>query len=92
MANHKSALKRIRQNKKRRLRNKSRKTRVKNLIKAVEAAVENRSLEEAKEKLHLAQKIIDKTAGKKVLHRKTAARKISRISRKVHALAQALTG
>jgi len=42
MPNHKSALKRMRQNEKRRLRNKAYKTRIKNIIKKVKSFVENK--------------------------------------------------
>ena len=86
MANHKSALKRIRQNRKRRLRNRSRKSRVKTLVKAVEAAIAEKSPERAREALKIAQKVIDQTAAKGTFHKRTAARKISRLSRKVAAL------
>lgn len=89
MANHKSAMKRARQNKRRRLRNKARKTRIKNLVKALEAAIENKSPDEAKERLRMAQKMIDRTASKGTIHWKTAARKVSRLSKKVNKLLQA---
>ncbi len=89
MANHKSALKRDRQNKKRQLRNKSRKTRIKNLVKAIESAIAENSPEKAREQLKLAQKIIDRTASKGTIHRRTAARKISLLSRKVNKLTAA---
>ncbi len=89
MANHKSALKRIRQNKKRRLRNKARKSRVKTYIKAVLAAIEEKSPEKAAEALKKAQKIIDQTAAKGTLHKRNAARKISRLTKKVVALQKA---
>ncbi len=86
MANHKSALKRMRQNRKRRMRNKMRKTRVKNCIKAVKAALDEGSVERAVEALRTAQKVIDKTAAKGTLHWRNAARKVSRLSRRVAAL------
>ncbi len=89
MANHKSALKRIRQNKKRRLRNRIRKTRIKNLVKAVEAAVADKAVDTAEEKLRMAQKVIDKTSSKGTLHWRTAARKVARLSKKVAALKKA---
>ena len=89
MANHKSALKRMRQNKKRRLRNRIRKTRIKNLVKAVETAVAEKAVETAEEKLRLAQKAIDKTAAKGTIHWRTAARKVARLSKKVAALKKA---
>ncbi len=78
-----SALKRVRQNRKRRLRNKMVKTRVKNAIKkALEAARKGRDLEAAVKE---AQAVIDKAAQKGVLHRRAAARKVSRLYRKVSA-------
>ena len=87
MANHKSALKRIRQNQKRRLRNKTRKTRIKNLSKAVEAAIAEKAPEKAQSCLKEAQKYIEKIGHRKgTLHRRTASRKISRLTRKVNAL------
>jgi len=89
LANHKSALKRMRQNKKRRMRNRIRKTRIKNLVKAVEAAVAEKAVETAEEKLRLAQKVIDKTSAKGTLHWRTAARKVARLSKKVAALKKA---
>ncbi len=90
MANHKSALKRVRQNKKRRLRNKMRKTRIKNLTKAVEAAIADKAPELAMEKLRQAQSYIDKIGRKKgTLHRRTASRKVSRLYKKVSNLLKA---
>ncbi len=90
MANHKSALKRVRQNKKRRLRNKMRKTRIKNLTKAVEAAIAEKAPELALERLKKAQSYIDKIGHKKgTIHRRTASRKISRLYKKVSSLLKA---
>lgn len=87
MANHKSALKRHRQSLKRRLRNRSTKTRVKNVTKEVRLAVQAKDVEAAQEALKNAMSIIDKAAGKKVLHKKTAARRISRLNAAVKQLA-----
>ncbi|MDY6903758.1 MAG: 30S ribosomal protein S20 [Thermodesulfobacteriota bacterium] len=83
MANHKSALKRDRQSKRRYLRNKSRKTAVKTMTKKIETAVKNNTVEDAQTQLKAAQKLIDKTAAKGTIHKKTAARKISRLTRMV---------
>ncbi|MFP4158925.1 MAG: 30S ribosomal protein S20 [Desulfobacterales bacterium] len=82
MANHKSALKRIKQNGKRRMRNKAVKTQVKNSVKTALSAVEKNG--DVSGELKNAQSIIDKAARKGVIHRKTAARRISRISRKAN--------
>jgi len=84
LANHKSALKRARQNEGRRLRNRGYKTRVKNAVKNVRAAVAENTPEKAQEDLKAAVSIIQKTASRGVLHRKTASRKISRLSRQVN--------
>lgn len=83
MANHKSALKRARQNVVRRARNKAVKTRVKNVVKDVrQAAAENGDA--AQEKLREAKSIIDKAATKGVIHKRTAARKVSRLNRLIN--------
>ncbi|MFO7970363.1 MAG: 30S ribosomal protein S20 [Desulfobacterales bacterium] len=84
MANHKSAIKRARQNEKRRLRNKSTKTKVKNIVKGVRQTVGKNSKEAALAELNSAKSIIDTVARKGVIHKKTASRKISRLSRLVN--------
>ncbi|MDJ0912651.1 MAG: 30S ribosomal protein S20 [Desulfobacterales bacterium] len=84
MANHKSALKRARQNEMRRIRNRATKTRVKNAVKQVQAAIEPNSDQNAQDLLKEAKSIIDKAAKKGVIHKNTAARKISRLSRMVN--------
>lgn len=86
MAKHISALKRARQNEKRRLRNQSRKTRVKNVVRLVRQAVAQKSVEEAQTALQAAVPVIARTAGKGTLHWRAAARKISRLTRQVNAL------
>ena len=89
MANHKSALKRARQSEERRQRNRARKTRMKNVVKAVEQAIATNDRDLAVERLKEAVSIIDKTASKGVIHRNKAARKISRLTRHVNDLAAA---
>ena len=84
MADHKSALKRARQNEIRRLRNKSTKTRVKNIVKSVRLSVNEKSKEAVLSELITAQSIIDNAAKKGVIHKKTASRKISRLSKLVN--------
>jgi small subunit ribosomal protein S20 len=86
LANHKSALKRARQNEERRMRNKSTKTRIKNIVKDVRLAVSEKSKESALTELDTAKSIIDKAAKKGVIHKKTASRKISRLSKIVNAI------
>jgi len=86
LANHKSALKRARQNEVRRIRNKSTKTRIKNIVKDVRLDVSEKSKESALTKLDTAKSIIDKAAKKGVIHKKTASRKISRLSKNINAI------
>lgn len=83
MANHKSAKKRALQNEVRRLRNRSVKTQIKGIVKTMRAAATGDDAAQGPEQLKMAQSAIDKAAKKGVLHRKTAARKISRLSRLV---------
>ncbi len=86
LANHKSALKRAKQNLVRRERNKNSRTRIKGIVKEVQALAGGNSAEGA-EKLIVAQSIIDKGAKKGVIHRKTAARKISRLTKLINSAA-----
>jgi len=76
-----SALKRVRQAEKRRMRNRAMKSAIKTIAKKVEAAVANKDRDEAQRTLREAMKLISKAASKGILHRNTASRKISRLSK-----------
>jgi len=89
LANHKSAIKRNRQNHKRNARNTSYRTQVKSLTKKVLTAVEEKNVEAAQQSLREAETVIAKVASKGVLHSRTASRKISGLARKVHQLSTA---
>lgn len=82
MANHKSAKKRAKQSETRRKRNTIVKTKMKNAIKNVTGA----SAETAGAAMTNAQSVIAKSAKKGVIHKKTAARKISRLAKMVNRL------
>ena len=84
MANHKSALKRIRQNTKRNERNKSFRTLVKTVTKKVTAEAEAGNKEQALLDLKRAEKVIAKVGGKGILHPRAASRKISSLTRLVN--------
>ncbi len=84
MANHKSALKRAKQNTGRRLRNKTSRTKVKNVVKQVRLAVDENSKEKSVNELNIAKSTIDKAVKKGVIHPKTGARKISRLTKLVN--------
>jgi len=89
LARHISALKRARQNEKRRMRNQSRKTRVKNVVREVRQAMAQKDAAAAETALTKATPIIARVAGKGTLHWRAAARKISRLTRQVNALKSA---
>jgi small subunit ribosomal protein S20 len=86
LANHASASKRHRQSLKAQARNKAMKTRIKNAVKAVHLALAQKNLEQAQVSLTLATSVLDKAAGKKVIHWRCAARKVSRLSAAVSIL------
>lgn len=87
MANIKSAKKRIKVAAKKTLRNKMITSRVKTLVKKVVSAVAVSDNEAAKVALAPAVAAIDKASNKGVYHRKTASRKISRLTKSVNKLA-----
>jgi small subunit ribosomal protein S20 len=87
LATHKSAIKRAKQNEIRNLANKSNRTRVKNVIKQVRAAVDEKSAEKARAALVTAVPVIQKAAKKGAIHRKNASRKISRLTKQVNVIA-----
>lgn len=86
LANHKSALKRAKQSEARRMRNRMRKSRMKTAIRKLEEAIRANAVAEAVERLVETTSIIAKTAAKGTIHRNTASRKISRLSKKVNML------
>lgn len=88
MANHKSAIKRAKQSEARRLRNRARKTRMKTAIRGLEEAISGGSSEAMQQQLQQAISIIAKTASKGVIHRNTASRKISRLTKRVNTAAR----
>jgi small subunit ribosomal protein S20 len=83
---NKSALKRIRQTKKRTLRNRAVKSKLKTLSKKVSLEVENKNEEAARKALREAIKAINKAVSKGVIHKNTASRKVSRLTRLVNSL------
>ena len=87
MANHKSALKRARQNDIRKIRNAGYKTRARKAVKTVRTAIADQSEEQANANLRNATAIIQKSISKGVMHKKTGARKISRLARQANQIA-----
>ena len=81
MANIKSAIKRIRQSKKRTLRNESARSAIKTAFKKATTAVAAKSAD-AKELVLNALSVIDKAVARGIVHRNTSARKKSRLLKK----------
>jgi small subunit ribosomal protein S20 len=86
LATHKSALKRQKQNEKRRLRNVHVRSTLKTVVKKVTSAVDEQDIEKAKTALAEAIPAIDKAKSKGVIHRNTASRKVSRLTKLVNSL------
>jgi small subunit ribosomal protein S20 len=80
---HKSAIKRHRQNLKRQERNTAIRTRVRHIIRETRAAIGGTDVEAAEQQLRTAIKALTKAASKGVLHRNSASRRISRLSKQV---------
>lgn len=89
MANHKSAIKRNLQNQQQRLRNRTVKTRIKNVVKKIALLTPASGTELAATDLNAAKSVIDKAAKKGVIHHRTAARKISRLTKRATRLTAA---
>ena len=86
MANTPQAKKRIRRNASRTTINHARISRIRTFIKAVEAAIESGKKSDAAEALKKVQPEIARGVARGVIHRNTAARKISRLSKRVASL------
>lgn len=84
MANHKQAEKRNRQRIKRRVRNIRYLSSMRTYIKRVRKALDEGDLETAKKGLDVAVRAIGRAASKGVIHRNTAARYVSRLTKSVN--------
>jgi small subunit ribosomal protein S20 len=85
---NKSAIKKATQAEKKRLRNSHVKSTMKTYIKKVAAAMEGQNKDELAGSLKNAVSYIKKAASKGVIHKNTASRKVSRLSRKAGKLSQ----
>ena len=89
MANTASARKRIRQTATRTARNVARKSRMRTFVKKVETAITSGDKTAATAALRSAQPDMQRASGKGVIHANTVARKLSRLSARIKALASA---
>ena len=83
VANHKSAEKRHRQSKNRNARNTHIRSTMRSYVKKVRTAIAEGDLDTAQTFLNKAIPYIDKAASKGVIHKATASRKISRLTKLV---------
>ncbi len=79
-----SAEKRMRQDEKKRERNKTRKSRVRTAARRFEKALEEGDLEEAEERLRIAESEYDRAVTKGVVPQNRASRKIGRLKKRFH--------
>ncbi len=84
-----SAIKRARQTEKRNERNRTERTKIRSVVKAVEASVKSGDQENSAGALKKAIKTITSACSKKIIHKNNASRKISRLTRKVNTLSKA---
>lgn len=86
MANTKSAKKAVRQTERRTVANKARRTRLRSAARSVEEAIAAGDRDAAQAALRAAQPVIARTGQIGIIHRKTAARKVSRLAKRIAAM------
>jgi len=82
----KSSQKRERQNEKRRMRNRSYKSKARTLVRKAFLAIEEQNLDSAREATNAAVKALDKAAAKGVIHKNNASRRKGRLMTRLSAL------
>ena len=87
MANTKSAQKAVRKIARRTTVNKSRRSQMRTYVRKVEEAIAAKDASAAAEALRGAEPLVARAAQKGILHKNTASRKISRLAKRVKALA-----
>ncbi len=83
MAHHKDAIKRIKQNEKRRMRNRHHRSRMRNQIKKLRGAIEANDTDAAQAEFRKAVSVIHQLASKGVIHRNEASRRVQRLAKAV---------
>jgi len=87
MANHVSALKRVRQTEKKTAVNRANKSRVRGSLRALREAIQQGDVKAAGEQYRQTASALDKSVQKGILHANTASRYKSRLNARVKALA-----
>lgn len=88
MANHKSALKRIRQSERRRKRNQHARSGMRSNVKRFLETVEAGDAEAAQTQFRLTEKSVRRAASNGIIPKKRADRQLSRLARSLNALGQ----
>jgi small subunit ribosomal protein S20 len=88
MPQHKSAKRRVRTNERRRKRNKTQKTQIKDLVKMIR---EEKTVESASKELKKAMALFDKLAAKGIIHKNKAANQKSKLAKFVNKLSKPAT-
>lgn len=83
MASHESALKAHRQNLKHRERNRQFRSRMRSALRAIRAAIDGGNPAEVKDALRNTISLVDRLAGKGIIHRNTAGRYKSRLASRI---------
>jgi len=86
-----SAKKRIRQSLKRRARNRARKDLIKDQVKSFQSAITSGDFSKAEAELNKTAQRLDRTAAKGTIHKNTAARRRSRLAKRLNAAKAAAT-
>ena len=86
MANHKSAIKRSRQNDKKKLINQAQRSDLKTSLKKLYLAIDSKDKEKTDGLLKNTLKTLDKAASKGLIHKKNAARKKSKLLKMVQGI------
>ena len=86
MAHSLSAKKRVRQSLKRKVINRARRSRIKTQVKRFEVTLSSGDVAAASEQFRLVVKNLDKTAATSTMHKRTVARKKSRLARRLNAI------
>ena len=87
MPNIKSSIRSVKTDAERRAKNSAVKSQIRTATRKTVEAVEAGAVEDAKKALVQATSVIDKAASKGVLHKNTAARKKSRLAKRINAMA-----
>lgn len=86
MANHKSAKKRIRQTERRTVVNRDRRGRLRSYVRKVEEAITGGDKGSAESAMKVAMPEMHRSVSEGILHKNTASRKISRLTKRIKAL------